>query len=212
MNKTSYNVELTFTQPLLGSVALNPEIYKDFIASKAPNPQEAIDTELPDLDAEAELRKGSTGFLKDATGPYLHNHVIKGFLKASFSALRRDSQSPLKKVKAHISIIDGTVFAFGDSTDKSKLYLELPKGEELVWNERPIRCQTMQGPRVALIRSEQAPAGTKLRFTITVLGDAFTEEMLSECLSYGEFNGIGQFRNGYYGPFTWSFVKPGKKK
>ena len=70
--------------------------------------------------------------------------------------------------------------------------------------ERPLRAQTMQGPRVTLARSDYMNAGTKLTFEIKVVESAkeFTVEVVKSLFEYGELQGLGQFRNGSYGRFT----------
>lgn len=56
------NVRLTFMEPLLGSASANPELYREFLASKAPEEgmSEAEVKALPDIDEE--LSKGTTVF------------------------------------------------------------------------------------------------------------------------------------------------------
>lgn len=74
--------------------------------------------------------------------------------------------------------------------------------------ERPLRASTPQGERVALARSDTAPAGTRLIFTLKVLGDdAVNEATLHEWLSYGEYQGLGQWRSGGYGRFEYALEK-----
>ena len=71
--------------------------------------------------------------------------------------------------------------------------------------QRPLRAQTAQGERVALAHSETVPAGTVVEFEIL----AFTDEMEAlarECLDYGEFRGIGQWRNSGKGRFEWEEI------
>ena len=68
--------------------------------------------------------------------------------------------------------------------------------------QRPLRASTPQGERVALAHSETVPEGSTITFEI----HAFTDEMAElarECMDYGEFSGIGQWRNSGKGRFLW---------
>ncbi|HPE06283.1 MAG TPA: hypothetical protein PLW50_01025 [Smithellaceae bacterium] len=68
--------------------------------------------------------------------------------------------------------------------------------------ERPIRAQTMQGPRVSLIRSDAILQGKELGFTLNLIPHKeLNKDLLKELLEYGMFNGLGQWRSGSYGQF-----------
>ena len=60
----------------------------------------------------------------------------------------------------------------------------------------------MRGERIALARSEAAPAGTKFEATIEVLNRKL-EPFLPRWLDYGRLRGIGQWRNSGAGAFEW---------
>lgn len=49
------------------------------------------------------------------------------------------------------------------------------------------------------------PAGTAAEFEIELLGGVTVENM-REWLDYGRRRGIGQWRNGRYGTFTWQEI------
>ncbi len=70
---------------------------------------------------------------------------------------------------------------------------------------------TMQGPRVSLARSSYVEEGTELTFTLCWLPHKeFSEAMFKQLFEYGEFAGLGQFRNGGYGRFevvSWKKIK-----
>jgi hypothetical protein len=62
---------------------------------------------------------------------------------------------------------------------------------------------TAQGPRVTLVRSDVVEAGATLQFELHVLPlKDFSEDTIRELFSYGEYQGLGQFRNGSFGRFT----------
>ena len=51
-----------------------------------------------------------------------------------------------------------------------------------------------------------APAGSVLAFAVQVLGKDVTEETLCEWLDYGALRGMGQWRNGGYGRYTYTLA------
>ena len=59
---------------------------------------------------------------------------------------------------------------------------------------------------MALAKSEILPVGTTCEFTIKVLQDELLRRV-ENWLDYGQFNGLGQWRNGSYGRFTWEEVR-----
>lgn len=194
-----YRFTLTFTEPLLGAVPKDEDTYWNYIAPKA----EGVATEdledeaedLPEVDEDEE--QGVTGFLTDKKGPYLMDYVIKGFMKSACGALRRVSGTHSKKLRAYKKVINELVFV-----DPRKIHLQLPEGKGLGRLARSLRASTPQGERIAIARSDTAPVGTVIEFTLKVIGDALSEDLIFEWFDYGEFLGIGQWRNGSYGRFV----------
>lgn len=191
----TYQVTLTFTEPLLGTVPKDPEVYGTYITGRA--------ADLGDEEAAQEMEtvetveeKGWTGFHKLEGQPIIYDYVIRGFLKAACGALRRVPGTRSYKIRAYKKIIDGLVFV-----DPRQIPIALNGGEMGVL-ERPLRAQTAQGERVALARSDTCPVGTQLTFTLKVLGSV-TETDLREWFDYGQFSGLGQWRSGGYGRFTY---------
>ena len=186
-----YRVTLTFTEPLLGTVPLNKELYDDYIASKAPQ------GEAPDeLHSIEELtKKGTTGFHQVDGTLVLYDYVIKGFCKDACSMLRRVTGSRSSKLQAFKKVIDGLVFV-------QPRQIPIKAGGEPFVLERPLRAQTAQGERVALSRSVAMPVGTTITFDLVTLG-AVPKTLLVEWLDYGALRGLGQWRNGGYGSFTY---------
>jgi hypothetical protein len=147
------------------------------------------------------------GFLKSAAGAMKYVLPDARTVKGQFDRIPEEGEewtedAPAKpKARegwtAHRSVIDDHVFIA-----PRQIELVMPSG--LTYLERPLRCETPQGPRVALAKSEMAPAGTQLTFTVRLMSDKFTTRMLAECLSYGQFQGLGQWRTSdLYGQFTW---------
>ncbi len=191
-----YRVVLTFTEPLLGTVPLNKELYGDYIAAKGPSP-EAVEDEL--MSVEEATEKGTTGFHRLEGGtPMLYDYVIKGYFKDACSMLRRASDSKSAKITAHKKLIDGLVFV-------KPRRIPIAAAGEVGILERPLRAQTAQGERVALSRSEMVPAGSSITFDLWIL-DGIKEPVLREWFEYGELRGLGQWRNGGYGSFTYEMT------
>jgi hypothetical protein len=222
MKTHDYRFRLTFIEECLGTASANPELYRDFIASKRPEgpaPDEVA--ALPPV--EEELQKAMTVFSRNKDGkPILWDYQIRGFFKDSCGALSRvgkvkEDKSPegqAKKVKtakepsnasagitAYKKIIDGLIFV-----KPREIVLNLPADAIVGVCERPLRAQTAQGERVALARSETVPAGTTLDFEVCLMDDRHIEIVL-EWLGYGCMRGLGQWRNSGKGAFTYELLK-----
>lgn len=213
MIKTTY--ELTFTEMVLGSKPSNEGVFTDYIAA---NKKDGVDPEevAAAKEAEERVKESITVFhrMEDGKTPMVWNYQIKGLAKESCGALRRVDGTLSAKIASYKTIIDTLVFV-----GPRKIPLVLPEGGEVGMFERPLRAETMQGPRVALAKSETVPAGTKMTFEVTFMtpkvgkADKVVDlkEAFEEWLDYGELHGFGQFRNGSYGTFTWREIKPENK-
>ncbi len=202
------NVELTFTEETLGVTSANPDLVREFIASKRPKGVDEDEIEsLPKI--EEELQRSMTVFPRmDDDVPFVWDYQIKGFFKDACSSLRRIKDVKVggkiiqkgtlsSKLQAHKKIIDGLIFIY-----PRKVKLLLPQGQEIGICERPIRCQTPQGERIALARSETVPAETRMTFKIRLM-DIQLEPVLLEWLDYGKYRGMGQWRNSGKGTFFY---------
>ena len=192
-------VKLTFTEPILGTCPQNEDIYRDFIGSKAPDAS-TVDDEVAALGADAVVEKGKTVFprLDDGT-PFLYDYQIKGFLKDTVGGLRKVKNTQSSKIKAYKKEIDKLIFP-------EPRCIPILFDGNITECQRPLRAQTMQGERVSLAISESIPAGATVEFTITMLSDEH-EALVKECLDYGRFSGIGQWRNSGKGRFTWEEIE-----
>ena len=192
-------VKLTFTEPILGTCPQNEDIYRDFIGSKAPDAS-TVDDEVAALGADAVVEKGKTVFprLDDGT-PFLYDYQIKGFLKDTVGGLRKVKNTQSSKIKAYKKEIDKLIFP-------EPRCIPILFDGNITECQRPLRAQTMQGERVSLAISESTPAGATVEFTITMLSDEH-EALVKECLDYGRFSGIGQWRNSGKGRFTWEEIE-----
>ena len=195
MAAETIRAKITFLEPVLGTSPGNEQVYRDFIGAKAPNAS-TVDDEVAAIGADAVVEKGKTIFPKlDDGTPYFYDYQIKGFFKGACSGLRMVDGSESSKLKAYKKVIDLLIFV-------KERRIPIQFDGELNECQRPLRAQTMQGERVSLAISEQIPAGASIEFTIQDLSGKYGKT-IREWLDYGQFSGIGQWRNSGKGRFTW---------
>jgi len=195
-----YLARLVFTEPVLGTVPKNQNLYATYILSKRRSGEE---DELQTVENLEE--RGWTGFHRDDFGLFIYNYQILGFFKEAALATR--DQHGIKSVTTKI---ERWVFV-----QPRRLYFR--DGERIVTEphgvlERPIRAMTPQGPRVSLIRSDYLDAGVRLEFEIHVLSQEISQGFLETLLGYGRWKGLGQWRNGGYGTFHYVLKNEEKPK
>lgn len=190
-------IKLTFTEPVLGTWPANPDVARDFIASKSPDAA-TIEDEIAALGADAVADKGKTVFPTHDGCPVLYDYQIKGFFKDACGMLSRVKTTKSSGIKAYKKIIDGLIFV-------SPRYIPISLSGEMGECQRPLRAQTAQGERVSLANSDEVPAGSSIIFDIECLNPAH-EEIVLEWLDYGRLRGIGQWRNSGKGRFTYEII------
>ena len=199
-------VELTFTEPLLGTLAGNKELAEKFIANKHPQGHSAEDEMEAIENLDESLSKASTIFPRgDRNGrPFIWNYQVKGFFKSACEAMistKTMTKEELKKFNLtnylYKKTIDQLIFV-----NPRRIFLQMESNGELQFNERPLRGQTMRGERVALARSEMAPAGTKIEIEVICLNSKLND-FICRWLDYGALLGMGQWRTSGMGTFTW---------
>lgn len=200
---------LTGMTPLLGSQPAAADIRTKFVASKAPA-QERGEEETDMLPALEE--RGLTVFLRDKDGTLsIMDYMMVGYLKEV--ANRMKDQLGIKQARAKMEM-----YAFVSPRIipicQGGCGVKAPSGTL----ERSLRAQTMQGPRTTLTASEmiEAPieAPWEIEFSIRLLDNAATKtsgkidwDTIETVLDYGAMCGIGQWRNGGYGRFTWERIE-----
>ena len=190
-------IKITLLEELLGTASANPDVQREYIASKAADAA-TIEDEVAAIGVDAAVEKSMTIFPRDNGKPILYDYQIKGFFKDACGALWRVPGTVSNKTKAYKKIIDGVIFVH-----PRKIHFELagPIGN----CQRPLRAETAQGPRVALANSETIPAGSSFVAEITLLDEGL-EKLMREWLDYGKLRGIGQWRNSGKGRFSWEEV------
>jgi len=211
---------LTGITPMLGSNPANPKIHSEFVAAKAESIEKALQ-ETAMLPNEEEIKAkleeklaqvktmGLTVFLRDGDDGHLviGNHVIKGLFKAALLALKDQLSigSPKSKIDNYVFIQPTYLPIMRDGK---------PITEPDCYNERSLRAETMQGPRVSLASSEQINTQWTVEVEIRLVENSGTAkskpvtfETIETLLDYGALKGLGQWRNAGNGSFTWERIK-----
>ena len=200
----SRTYRLTGITPMLGCLPASKSIYTDFIASKAPNPDD--DAEIIDNLTEREDR-GVTVFARNSQDQIcLLSRHLKGFFKEALGALKAQCDIGVYKSK-----VDTLLFV-------EPMFIPMKRGgspilEEDEMFERRLRAETAQGPRNALQSSELVNDPWTLEFEITLFpnnGSTKKQNLswsaIESALEYGKFHGLGQWRNADYGKFIWERI------
>ena len=191
------------TDTLLGSCPANKEVFTEFIVGKTKT-QEEKNAALYDVEnIDDNLEKGTTVFYRNDTGLIMKGYQVKGFLKAAAKALKDqlNLKSYLSKVDTYIFILEKDIPIMRDGKQ-----ITSPDG----YLERPQRCDTAQGPRVSLAKSEEVYDPWYVDVTIRVVENAGTAksaridmDMIESLLDYGSLSGLLQWRNAGHGTFTF---------
>ena len=191
-------IRITFKEEVLGTTAGEKEVFQKFIASKGPNAK-TTEEEIEAYGEEEVVNKGMTLFPKLESGnPFFWDYQIKGFFKDSCSALKRCPDFKSSELKAHNKIIDGCIFV-------SPRKIEITLAGEMGVCERPLRAQTAKGERISLACSQTIPAGSAIEFEVRCLNNGH-EKFVREWLGYGEFRGMGAWRNSGKGSFSFEEI------
>lgn len=200
---TTLKVKVIFDEEVLGTAANDPEIHREFIASKGPNALTMAE-EVEVIGAEEVFDKGMTVFPRTNDGtPFAWDYQWKGYLKDAFGSLKKVPGTECGKIKAYKKEIDGLIFVY-----PRKIPFDL-KGGEVGICQRPLRASTAQGERVALASSETVPEESEQVFEIKCLLDSHVPAVI-EALEYGCMRGFGQWRNSGKGRFHYEILE--KKK
>ncbi len=194
----------TFTEGLLATKPNDEAVHETYIAAKREEGilKDELDAETRTLNEIDRLEKGCTVFHRSEDGkPMVWDYQVKGFLKDAIKALRRDPKSACAALKNYKGVIDGSVFV-----KPRQIILNLPEGMKLGTCQRPLRAQTMQGERVALAQSEEAPAGTTMEFLVLTLAPGL-DKVLDECFKYAQLRFMGAWRNSGKGTAEVKKVK-----
>jgi hypothetical protein len=220
----TYKIKLDFVRDILGSQPASDDIKKEYIAKKmmtgrtgmsAEAAMAKIVGEIDNLNADEKYQatieemgdKSITVFYRNKAKEICISDIqLRGFFKDSFAFTGKENKYFKKKngdafsqdayyrkwIGERIRFID-QYFPFEIQPEKMEVY------------QRPLRCETMMGPRVSLAASEIIRAPNSITFEI-VCYDEVHKDMLVKCLERGIFKGCGQFGNGGWGSFLFKFL------
>lgn len=190
---------------MLGSKPGDPDVYTNYIASKAPiDEMGAAERDMLPKD-----EKGCTVFSRrlDDGALCLLDYMLVGFFKEAAKACAdvHGVKQAASKVGTYVFVAPRVIPILRDGKN-----LHVPDG----LLERSLRAETLQGPRIALAASEQINAPWTMEFEVTLLlnkgtkaSEPITWKVLEDALNYGALKGLGQWRNGGYGRFVWEEIK-----
>ena len=195
MQTYELKVKLTFPKGILGTQTGDPEIYRSFIGSKAPD-SDTLEEEIANLGVDEVVDKGKTFFPRNKNGePFIYDYQLRGFFKSACKALSKIEGTKSSKVKAYKQHVDLRIFV----KDRENV---IKYDGEITECQRPLRCSTMQGERISLANSELIPEDAMAEFTIITF-DEKDLDLVKEWLDYGWYNGLLQWRNSGFGSFYW---------
>lgn len=152
-------VRLTLTEEALGMMPTNPNVHETYIASRAPDAP-SIKEEIEAMGKAEVIENSMTIFPKlDDGRPFFWDYQIRGMFKDAIGMLRRVPKKESSKLKNYKKAVDGLLFV-----KERKIPIDV--SGEMGDCQRPLRAETMQGPRVALAHSESVPEGSTCEFTI----------------------------------------------
>ena len=194
--KTIFPIRITLLEDMLGTIPKSKEVFTKFVQAKR---AEALDDdkllEEQEMVPEGE-EPGFTGFYSDDHGVYLMDYHLRGFFKEAGNILKAHELIGIKNMRAKI---DNFCFIF-----PRKIFLKTKPDGVL---ERPLLGMTRQGPRVTLAKSDYVAAGLHFDIVVGLLPhDEITEEKIVTLLDFGQLKGLGQWRNGSWGRFSWRYL------
>jgi len=213
---TAVDVTVEYTEPLLGTVPRDPDVYARYLAPRAPDTERGAE-EIATVEAAPEdepLGPAWTGFHRDEEGYFVYDYFVAGHLRESALELKDALQIPALRsyVEQYLVITP------------RRLRFQWPPGfhpdPELPHLERSLRARTRQGPRITIVRSDYVPAGTRLHFRLHLLTNAHFSWDVVRTLFTGQWRGMGQWRNGGWGrydvvgwePVTGEGVVPDRRR
>jgi hypothetical protein len=198
-------IRIRFLDPILGMSPSDENLYLKYIASKNPDPDFDPADELEAIIGEESST--ITVFPRNNAGePCFFDYQLRGFFKESCSMLARSNgvdengkKSRKKAVTlsgmetAYKKLVDGNIFVY---PRKVPICYE----GDMSLCQRPLRASTPQGERITLACSEEIPEGAVIEFDVKIMRD-HDVDLVAEWMAYGEYHGMGQWRNSGKGRF-----------
>ena len=201
-------VKITLTEDCLGMMPTSQTIYRDYIASKAPDAV-TMEEEIENSGIDGVESKGTTVFPRNKDGkPFFWDYQIRGMIKESIGFLRKTSGTTSNGITAYKKLVDGQLFV--KSVD-GRREIPIEMSGDFGNCQRSLRTDGPTGSRTALASSETIPAGSTLMVRFLILPDkqkkTLNMDIVRECLDYGILHGLGQWRNSGAGTFTWEEIE-----
>jgi uncharacterized protein (UPF0248 family) len=230
---TIMTVELTFTEKMLATSPADPATYEKYIIGKATEKGIEVDKkdeiktlknkseEEGEVEEEAISEERTMIFHREDDGkPFIYSYMIKGHHKTACEALRKVSGTESEKIKSYTKAIDLRIFVNSSNVSPMPaphrsifpmhIPLVLPKDGIMEFLARPMKGQTMRGPRITILKSETVPIGTKIGFVIKTIDDKL-RDAIEEWLEYGAEYGLGAWRNAGWGKFSYKILDETKE-
>ena len=108
----SHKLRISLGQEMLGTKSADPDLVREFIASKRPEGVDEEEVEAVERrDLEEDLSRATTVFPRTkAQEPFIYDYQVVGFFKDACGALRRAPGTFSNGLTAYRKIIDGLVF------------------------------------------------------------------------------------------------------
>lgn len=192
----SFKVTIELDEDFLGTIPKDKRIWGNFVNKGKNVPEELLTEEISTIpEDDEEKSSGYTTFMRDEDGIFIYNYMIQGFLRENGNTLKDDLGVKYLKSK-----LENNLFI---TPRKIRFYKE----EDVIRDydatlSRSLRASTPQGPRTMIQKSDLVAAGSRLTFTLTLHDHKeLTGDVLQGILEYGQYRGLGQWRNGGYGTF-----------
>jgi hypothetical protein len=205
-------IRVTLTQEMLGTCNSNPDIQLEHVIKKSGDEariQEELAAQLA-ATPEEQVEKLTTVFprmaegLPDAGKPIMWDYQVKGFLKEAARTLAELTKTDVRIGKSKFSkLTSDRLFDCMVGVYPRRILLHGELGPILT---RPLRVTNWKGTRVALASSETMKEGTTFDAEIRALSDDL-DPIIEQCLDYGAFKGLLQWRNAGFGRFTWARIE-----
>ncbi|MEA4857920.1 MAG: hypothetical protein AAGU21_01110 [Solidesulfovibrio sp.] len=202
--------KITLVEPILGSLPSQRQVYQDLVAARAPEPDVEGAEEMAMLPTLPEgMDERTTVFLRNNDGwCSILDYQFFGFLKEAGNTLKDIVQYETtgKRAKSTKEGIAALRNKLGRYAFCGPRIIPLQKEPNGIF-KRPLRRITKDGPMSCLATSELINAGVAFDVWIGLLPHGEVQwSVIEQCLEYGQMKGLGQFRGGGFGRFTFDLV------
>lgn len=223
-----YTVDIEFVRDVIGSNAADEKIKQSYIKTKMTTGRTGVSGDIATKKIDEEQRNNMTDeglsklmessedcsltlFYRNEKGePCIADHQLRDFVKEAFSFLNGQNKYLCKKAKDGVEGgAYGSDYAkrwISERINFLERFCSFTKKPEVATMERPIRMQTMQGPRVALKSSEYIKAGNGITVRMCTTDDVDIK-IVKELFDRGMWHGLGQWSNAQFGSFKVNSFK-----